>query len=535
LLRALESEVRQVDDDHRQEWARFRFEVISELLDKNLDRVERARIRKEILARAYTAPDGETWRIADRTVNSWLARYAKEGLAGLEHRRHKRLGEMRALDEKLLNDAKELRERMGSRSIEDIRMHLKYVGKADISKVSASTLNRHLNRIGASKDKNYAERGTFQPWRKEHINQLWQSDCSDGIWLPDPTGLKELRQTTLITFIDDASRYCVHGQFFWTEQLVDLLNCMRTALLARGKTSTFYTDNGSIYTAKDFAQICAQLGIKLRHSEAYQPSGKGKQERHYLTIQMRFYKEAQKSGLATLPELNEFFWAWLDECYHKVKHRSIGMTPLERWQMEEGLVQRISFEQLHEAMQLQVRRKIDNRTALIRLNGKHYQASKHLAGQRVQVRWPFDDESAVNIFRDRVFVERAELYVAKPDIDYAKRPQRQVRKEEPKVLECSKKFRSALVAKFRHQRPPEETSRLGVLTEREFIYVVEQSLCRVLDEAEKCILAKSYKRLFPMDAEFVERSLLRAKAGKGERMHVGFYVKCMEEFKQQRR
>ena len=107
-----------MDDDHRQEWARFRFEVISELLDKHLDRVERARIRKEILARSYTAPDGETWQIAERTVNTWLARYAKEGLAGLEHRRHKRLGEMRALDEKLLQDAKELRERMRTRSIE---------------------------------------------------------------------------------------------------------------------------------------------------------------------------------------------------------------------------------------------------------------------------------------------------------------------------------------------------------------------------------------------------------------------------------
>ena len=535
MLSALERGVLQVDDEHRQEWARFRFEVISELLDKNLDRSERGRIRKEILARAYTAPDGVTWRVANRTVNSWLARYAKEGLVGLENRRDKRLGQMKALDEKVLEDAKGLRERLRSRSIEDIRMHLKYVKHVDISKVSASTLNRHLNRIGAHKDKNYSEKGTFQAFQKEHINQLWQSDCTDGIYLPDPTGLKELRQTTLITCIDDASRFCVHGQFYWTEQLVDLLDCMRTAFLSRGKSSCLYTDNGPIYRANDLAHICSQLGIKLKHSEAYQPSGKGKQERHYLTIQMRFYKEAQKSGLVTLAELNEFFWAWLDECYHKVKHRTIGMTPLERWQMEEELVERISFEKVHEAMQLQARRKIDGRTALIRLNGKRYQASQHLAGQRMKIRWPFDDDSAVNIFRERVFVERAELYVAKPDIDYAKRPQRKVSEDEPKVLECSKQLRAALVAKFRHEKAPDETSRYGVLTEREFLYVVAQSLGRVLDELESSILVQSYKSLFPVDAEFVERSLLRAKSGKGERMHIGFYVKCMEEFKRQAR
>jgi len=517
------------DDEKRQEWARFRFEIISELLDKNLDRAERARIRKEILSVAHKAPNGETWQIAERTLNTWLARYAKEGIAGLVHRNHKCKGEMRALDEKTLQEAKELRERMPSRSIEDIRMHLGLVKKADLSKVSSSTLNRHLNRIGAKKGD--SNRGGFQHFSKEHINQLWQSDCSDGIYLPDPTGLKEVRQTTLITFIDDASRYCIHGQFYFSEQLVDLLDCMRTGLLSRGKGSVLYTDNGPIYKANDFARICGRLGITLKHRQKGQPEGGGKQERHYLTIQMRFYKEAKKAGLSTLRELNEFFWAWLEECYHKVTHRSIGMPPLERWQMEEDLIVRISFEQIYEAMQLETRRMIDGNTALIRLNGKRYQASQQLAGQRVQVRWPFDDDTAVNIYKGGAKVERAELFVEKPDIDYSKRPHRQ-KKDEPKVLECSKQFRAALLAKFRNEKPPEDTSRFGVLTEQEFIYVVGQTLGRVIEEVERSILADAYKRIFPMDAEFVERSLLRAKAGKGERMHIGFYVKFMEEFKQ---
>jgi len=520
-----------VDEDKRESWARFRFEVIAPLLDETLDGAEKARIRSDILARMYTSPDGKRWRLAERTLRHWLRRYRQGQLRELENRRNKTRGQMKALDESVLVAAKGLRERMRSRSIQDILMHLKFTSGVDISTISPSTLNRHLKRIGATKDKSYSERGSFQLFQKEHINQTWQSDCTDGILVPDPLGLKELRQTTLITFIDDASRFCVHGEFYWTQCLVDLLDCFRTALTARGKPSEIYTDNGSIYRARDLAHICTSLGVGLKHSQEYQPEGKGKQERHYLTIKMRFYKEAKKAGIATLADLNEFFWAWLDQCYHNVKHTSLGMTPLERWQMEESRITRLSLERLHEAMQLRCRRTVDTKTALIRVNGKRYQAGRNLAGQRVQIRWPFDDQSAVNIWREGDFYERAELFTPLQDIDYSKRPDRRGKDEEPKVLDCSKQLRAALVSKYRGEKAPEDTSRWGVLTEREFTFVVGQCLGRTLTEAESAVLSQTYKTLFPIDAEFVQRCLTKAIGNKGNGKHISFYAKWMQELR----
>ncbi len=263
-----------MDDEEREKWARFRFEVISDLLDTTLDRAQRVAVRRAILSRSYVRPDGKTWRVSKRTLSTWLRRYRKGSIAELENRRHKCLGEMRALDEEVLEKAKSLRLALPSRSIEDIRFHLRFTNGIDISKVSASTLGRHLRRVGAVKEKNYAEQGKYQHFQKEHINQLWQTDCSDGIYLPDPSGLKKERQTTLITCIDDASRFCVHGQFFWTEQLVDFLDCFRTALVSRGRPSKLYCDNGPFYRSLDLARICGRLGIGLRHSEKYQPEGK---------------------------------------------------------------------------------------------------------------------------------------------------------------------------------------------------------------------------------------------------------------------
>jgi len=524
-----------VNDEHRQEWAQFRFEVIAPLLDDKLDRAEKARLRQEILLTIYTTPDGDKWRISAGTLRNWLRRYSTGQLNELENRRNWTRGQMKALDEDVLETAKGLRERMRTRSIQDILMHLKFSSDIDVSRISASTLNRHLNRVGATKGKLYSERGVFQHFEKEHINQLWQSDCSDGLYLPDPSGLREVRQTVLITCIDDASRFCVHGQFYWQEQLVDLLDCFKTALTARGLCGILYTDNGSIYKANDLKSICANFGITLKHSEVQHPEGRGKQERHYLTIQTRFYKEAKKAGITTLQELNEFFWAWLDECYHKVEHGTIKMTPLDRWQREESSIKRLSLEEIQRCMQLRARRTIDSKTALIRLGGKRYQASQHMGGKRVQVRWPFDDDSAVNIWQDGAFVEQAPLFIPSEDIDYSKRPKRIQEEEGPKVLDCSKRLRLSLVAKYRGEKAPEDTSRYGVLTEREFIYVIEQCLDTAVTVADAGLLKQSYRRLFPVDAEFVQDSLGRAIANKGKQMHMSFYLKCMEETKQKPR
>lgn len=521
------------NEERREAWALFRFNVIAPLLERGLDGAEKAMVRKEILSEVYTTPDGKKWRISERTLRKWVARHKQSQLKGLENRRHATKGEMKVLDETVLEQAKELRERMRSRSIQDILVHLKMKGM-DVSGISATTLNRHLNRVGATKEKNHSDRGAFQHFCKEHINQLWQTDCTDGLWLPDPLGLKEVRQTTLITFIDDCSRFCVHGEFYWTEQLVDLLDCFKKALVSRGKSDTVYSDNGPIYRARDWYSICGDLDIGVKHSEEYRPPGKGKQERHYLTIKRRFYKEAKKSGLQTLQDLNEFFWAWLEQCYHQVKHRTLGIPPLERWQMEEHLVERLSLEILEQKMQRRAYRDVDFKTALIRLNGKQYLASQSLAGvKKVQVRWPFDDESAVNIFQDGKFVERAELFVAGPNIDYSKRPQRKT-EEEPRVLDCSKQLRLALVAKYRGEKVPVDTSKYGFLTESEFAFVVERCLDRNLTDADRASLSQSYRRLSPIDADFVQNCLTRAIASKGSNKHLNFYLTHMEEAKTQR-
>lgn len=519
------------DEEKRRGVAEFRFGVIAPLVCGRYSKEEEEIIRRGILAKEHVTPDGQRWRVKARTLRRWIYSHKRFGLDGLYDKRRKTFGVFKAIDETVIGAAKAKRKELKSRSIKEILHQLEVEG-VDVSKVSKTTLNLYLNRLGAKKERPYSEQGAYQGWRKEHINELWQSDCSDGIWLPDPTGLKRVRQTSLITFIDDASRLCVHGEFYWNERLPNLLDCFKKALIKRGKGHNLYTDNGSIYRSKHWKSVCARLSVGHRFAEKQKPSGKGKVERHYLTIQRSFYKEAQHAGLQTLEELNEFFWAWLDERYHKDKHESLKTSPLERWQREESRIERVSLEKINESLKLCVNRKVEFKTSLICLDGRQYKASRGLGGEEVEVRRVFDEFDEVEVWRHGRFIEKVRLYEPKADIDYSQRP---VVEEAPKagvVLDGSKRYRLALVARHRDGKqlvPPGG----GLLSESEFLQVVEKFLNRSLEEEERSQCIAFYVLRRPFNQEFVEEVLAQSGAEKGLSRHIRFYLRRIEDIQLQ--
>ncbi|MBY0294026.1 DDE-type integrase/transposase/recombinase, partial [Patescibacteria group bacterium] len=466
------------DEERRRERAEFRFSVIAPLVCGEYSHAEMEIIRRGIMAKAHTTPDNQTWIAKERTLRKWVAQFRRDGLKGLYDKRRSTRGKREAIDPKVIEAAKEKRSELRSRSIKDI-LHQLDVEGVDVSGVSKTTLNLYLNDLGMKKDKPYSSQGAYQPWGKRHINEMWQTDASDGVWLPDPSGLKRVKQTALITFIDDKSRLCTHGEFFWTERLPDLLHCFQKAVTKRGLPAKLYSDNGSIFRSKQWKSVCAELGIGQRFAEKNQAPGKGKVERHYLTIQRSFYKEAEHAGLQTLEELNEFFWAWLDLRYHKEEHSTLKQAPLECWQEEEAAIKRVAPEKLAAALRLRANRKVNFRTALISVDGRQYQASKSLAGDDVQVRWEFDRTDQVEVWKQGEFVEIAQRYVVPIDIDYSKRPNREKGPEPGVVLAGSKNYRLAIVAKYKGEEFTKRNDKMELLTESEFIGLLERFFERV--------------------------------------------------------
>ena len=100
--------------------------------------------------------------------------------------------------------------------------------------------------------------------------------------------------------------------------------------------------------------------------------------------------EVETSEIATLAELNESFWAWLELIYHTTRHSETGQTPLERFQAGLNEVRSADPEQLRKAFLWREIRKV-RRDGRIELQGNTYQVPIHLSGQKIELRFdPFD-------------------------------------------------------------------------------------------------------------------------------------------------
>ena len=511
-----------MDHEKRMNWARFRFSVIAPLVCRKLSEEQRRALRHEILAQTFITPDGHEKRIASRTLNAWVARHRKAGFDGLLDLQRSTLGSNRAISPEILDRAEQLRREEETRSVKTILRLLDSEGY-DSSAISKTTLNLHLNQRGAGKARLSGDKGAFQRWEQTRANALWQSDTSSGVWLPDPTNLKKLKQTRLISFIDDATRVCTHAAFYWDEKLPSLVDCFRKALLKRGKPERLLFDNAFIFHSNTIEIMCAQLNIEVSFCRAYSPESKGKVEKHYGTIKSGFYKEAEHSGLTTLDDLNQFFFAWLTKEYHHSKHSALDMTPIERWRQDEHLLSRVAPEEIRQALMLRTDRKVNNRTALIRLDKNTYQASPELAGCIVEVRWHARCHDHVEVWRAGKLIETAPLTTAQVNIDFTRKPQR---KEKPRgvTYESSKRYRHALLAQHQGEQPIIQQPTDEYLAENEFIQMVASTLNKTAEPEELRFLSNFFFENLPLKTNLTQSLLNQIVNAKGNQLHLRSYL-----------
>jgi putative transposase len=525
-----------MEHDKRTTWAAFRYSVISPLLDSRLGKAEKQAERTRILKHEFELPDGSFKRLSERTLRKWVSRFRKDGFDGLIDGSRKTLGTCRAIPDNVLEQAEKLRRELSSRSVPQIIDMLQEEG-IDTAKFSASTLNQQLNKHGAFKCKPKQERGTFQRWGQKHANILWQADTAHGVWLPDPVNPKRARKTKLISFIDDCTRVCTFAAFYWDEQLPSLVDCFRKALLSYGKPERLLCDNAWTYHSTTMTVFCGRLDIKVSFCQKYRPQGKGKIERKIGSFRSRFISEANHAGLRTLEELNQFFFAWLEEKYHNKEHEGLdGLTPFERWRQDEERVKRVPVDELVRALMLEVERTVNVRTGTIRLDNKYYQADARFAGARVNVRFAAGERDHVEIWRNGQLVQQANQVTVLTQIDFSRKPKRE--REEPGIAyEGSKNYRKKLTARASRSSVlnQEALSDRTYLTQPELAALLSEKLARQLSELESTETAKFFLRNAPIASALAEEALALAISAKGTSMHLRFYFHSLEQqFNKQR-
>lgn len=379
-----------MDEEAKKAVAVFRFGIIADLVGRKLTRGEKEKLLKEKASCQWDIPRSGRSYVSRSTIISWLRAYEGSGrrLESLYPNGRSDKGKVRAIDEETACNLLALRKEHPGLSLPVLMKEARRRGILhERPRVSYGTVYRLFKRHVVPTEAAPLDRRRFEA---ELPNDLWQSDCLHG---PKVADEGKLKKSYLFAFIDDMSRLIPHAEFYLRERLPSYLDAVRKALSKRGLPRKLYVDNGPAFRSQLLHHACASLGIALIHSKPYQPEGRGKIERWFLTARIQFLSTIP-DGL-TLQEINERLNVWID-AYHRTIHGTTKQRPLDRYLASLHLV-REAPKDLEDYFRIRVVRKVD-KDRTVSLGGRLYEAPVHLIGKMVSLLYHEHDPSRVEVF-----------------------------------------------------------------------------------------------------------------------------------------
>jgi transposase InsO family protein len=230
---------------------------------------------------------------------------------------------------------------------------------------------------------------------KRFANQMWQADTLVGPFVTEPG--QPARQARLIAFLDDASRVCCHGQFFFEENHASMKTALRAALYKRGVPQSLYVDNGSIYAGKDLTLVCGRLGCLLCHTPVRDAAAKGKIERFFRTVREHFL--ARQLDLSSLAALNTQFIRWVEDEYHDRVHSTLGMKPVDRFALDIARVKYLAPGQANDELFYSEETRTVKADNTFSFAGCRYEAPRDVRSREILVRHdPLDAQAPLIVY-----------------------------------------------------------------------------------------------------------------------------------------
>jgi transposase InsO family protein len=356
--------------------AASRMQLLAPLLEENCDRAKLSALKAQIRAQ---------FGISERTLRRYLAEYRSNGFNGLKPKGKER-DSSKVIPPSILEEAVLLRREVPTRSVAQIIQILEWEGHIELGEVKRSTLQDRLTDLGYSTRhmRMYAETGVAaRRFQLRHRNKLWHSDIKYGPYLPlGPDG--EKKQVYLVTFIDDATRFVLHGEFYPVMDQSIIEDCFRKAIQKHGVPETVYFDNGKQYRTNWMKRTCSILGIRLLYAKPYQPESTGKVERFNRVVDS-FLSEALLEKHKTLERLNQLFCVWLSECYQNKPHSALGNnSPESTYKSDRKEIRFADTDTIARAFLHSETRKVD-KVGCISFMGRKYEVGLGFIGHNVNV------------------------------------------------------------------------------------------------------------------------------------------------------
>lgn len=357
----------------------FRFALIAPALNHTHGFNSNAMYFKDVANKTHIF-NGKEQKVTYDCLRKWLQLYKKNGINALHGHQRKDKNSSRKLSNETILRIIELREQFPKISGTSIYNKLVDEGFFSTCDVSKSTVLRFIkhNNLKAHQIATI-ERRMFE---MDSINQVWQSDTSDGPYIL--INNQKVR-TKLIMFIDDKSRMITGFDFFLNDNAINMQKVFKNAILTYGIPQQLFVDNGGPYNNKQLKLICATLGIQLIHAKPYSPESKAKIERSFKTIKEGWMHCTDWNAFKSLKDIKHSLAQFIQD-YNNKFHTSIKKTPNERWHEEFDKVKFCDESIVNEAFLHRVYRKV-RKDRTIKFDKKYYEVPFKYVDQTVEIRY----------------------------------------------------------------------------------------------------------------------------------------------------
>ena len=374
-------------ETEKEKVALFRYGIIAPVINGQVTNASRYFL--EQAQKSHDVPYLGRKDYTHKTFASWLADYRKQGFDGLKPGSRNDQGVSRKLSSEVEQHIVNIRLLQPDIPFTVFFDQLLKSGELVPGEASFATVYRIMKRHGLIR-KNVTAMPERKRFAHDQVNFCWQGDASDGPYIPI-NGKKT--PVTLFAFIDDCSRIIPFAQFYPDGRYESMREVFKQALLRRGLPKILYLDNGKIYRSQALELACAELGISLAHTHPYDAPAKGKIERFFRTVQTRFYPLLKLNPANSLEELNQRFWQWLEEDYHRKSHASLpkNMTPLDLFLSQQSAIRWVKDPaQLEHLFLVRDNRKVKH-DGTISVKNRLYEVPANFIGQRIEVRFNDSD------------------------------------------------------------------------------------------------------------------------------------------------
>ena len=401
-----------------QRWARFRFSVIGELLACPPEKGQLQQAIKRLAQKNYRHPIDDDRRIAlgASTIERWYykAKAASDPISALGRKIRADAGVRWSVSEPVLAAIKA---QYRAHPRWNVQLHYDNLKALADEQPQLKALPSYKTVLRCMRDNGWLrsrqparpstgelraakrlERREVRSYEVAHVHGLWHLDFHQAkIAIVDPAG--RWHRPMALAICDDFSRLCCHLQFYLAETAECLVHGLTQAFMKRGLPRALMTDNGAAMVAEETRRGLHRLGIVHETTLPYSPYQNGKQEAFWGQLESRLLELLRGVDNLGLRFINHAAQAWIEQDYHRNRHREINTSPLERMLKGPDVGRAVpEVDMLSLAFTRRIQRTPRRSDATVVVDGIRYELPVRFAHlRRVTLRYPGWDKSRLTL------------------------------------------------------------------------------------------------------------------------------------------